>query len=180
MNDDGGNPDSRLGQRMLWLAAFGLLGGLYLVFSALENDQRGSTTSSIDPGGAAMVVLEQDRSGHYIAEGQINGQAVSFLVDTGATDVAIGESVARALGLEFGPRVQVMTAAGPAYAWMTRLDEVAVGGIRRRNVRASITSGEFNGILLGMSFLKHYSLQQRDGRLVIREAMPGDSNSTEY
>ena len=60
-----------------------------------------------------------------------------------------------------------MTAAGPSKAWMTRLDEVAVGGIRRRNVRASITAGEFNGILLGMSFLKHYSLQQQDGKLVI-------------
>jgi aspartyl protease family protein len=116
-----------------------------------------------------MVVLEQDRSGHYEAEGQINGQAVTFLVDTGATDVALPESVARALGLEFGPRVKVMTAAGPASAWMTRLDEVRVGAIRRRNVRATITDGEFNGILLGMSFLRHYNLQQQDGRLVIRE-----------
>ena len=114
------------------------------------------------------------RQGHYEAEGQINGQAVTFLVDTGATDVALPESKARALGLEFGPRVKVMTAAGPANAWMTRLDEVTVGGLRRRNVRASITDGEFNGILLGMSFLKHYNLQQRDGRLVIREAFAGD------
>jgi clan AA aspartic protease (TIGR02281 family) len=67
-----------------------------------------------------------------------------------------------------------MTAAGPANAWVTRLDEVAVGGIRRRNVRATITGGEFNGILLGMSFLKHYNLQQQDGRLVIREASASD------
>ena len=77
-------------------------------------------------------------------------------------------------GLDFGPRVQVMTAAGPAHAWMTRLDEVTVGGIRRRNVRASITSGEFNGVLLGMSFLKHYNLQQQDGTLVIRVAGSAD------
>jgi aspartyl protease family protein len=157
---------------MLWVAALGLLGGLYLLFSMLENNAE--TVSSIDSNGAAMVVLEQDRSGHYEAEGQINGQAVTFLVDTGATDVALPESVARALGLEFGPRVKVMTAAGPASAWMTRLDEVTVGGIRRRNVRATITDGEFNGILLGMSFLKHYSLQQQDGRLVIREPLANE------
>ena len=152
---------------MLWFAAFGLLGSLYLFFSMF--DDGGGMTRSVDSSGAAMVVLEQDRSGHYVAEGQINGQAVTFLVDTGATDVALPESVARALGLEFGPRAQVMTAAGPATAWMTRLDEVTVGGIRRRNVRASITSGEFNGVLLGMSFLKHYGLQQQDGKLVIRQ-----------
>ena len=159
--------DSRLGRRMLWLSAIGLLGSLYLFFSMFE--EGGGMTSSVDPNGSAMVVLEQDRNGHYVAQGQINGQEVSFLVDTGATDVALPESVARALGLDFGPRIQVMTAAGPANAWMTRLDEVVVGGIRRRNVRASITTGEFNGILLGMSFLKHYNLQQQDGKLVIRE-----------
>ena len=152
---------------MLWVAALGLLGGFYLLFSTLENGS--GTVSSVDSNGAAMVVLEQDRNGHYEAEGQINGQPVTFLVDTGATDVALPESAARALGLEFGPRIRVMTAAGPAKAWATRLDEVTVGGIRRQNVRATITDGEFNGILLGMSFLKHYSLQQTDGRLVIRE-----------
>lgn len=174
MSEYGSNPNSQLGRRMLWVAALGLLGGLYLLFSMLENET--STISSVDSNGSAMVVLEQDRNGHYEAEGQINGQAVTFLVDTGATDVALPESKARALGLEFGPRVTVMTAAGPAKAWVTRLDEVTVGGLRRRNVRASITDGEFNGILLGMSFLKHYNLQQQDGRLVIKEALAGESN----
>ena len=159
---------------MLWIAALGLLGGLYLLFSMLEDGNGNGTVSSVDSSGAAMVVLEQDRNGHYVADGQINGQPVSFLVDTGATDVALPESTARALGLDFGPKVRVMTAAGPTTAWVTRLDEVTVGGIRRENVRASITSGEFNGILLGMSFLKHYSLQQTDGRLVISEARAGE------
>ena len=159
---------------MLWIAALGLLGGLYLLFSMLEDGTGTGTVSSVDSNGAVMVVLEQDRNGHYLAEGQINGQPVKFLVDTGATDVALPESAARALGLDFGPKVRVMTAAGPATAWVTRLDEVTVGGLRRENVRASITSGEFNGVLLGMSFLKHYNLQQTDGRLVIREALTGE------
>jgi aspartyl protease family protein len=174
MSEHRRNPDSRMGQQMLWLAALGLLGGLYLLFSMLDSGSGGGTVSTFDSNGSAMVVLEQDRNGHYQADGQINGQSVSFLVDTGATDVALPESTARALGLDFGPRVKVMTAAGPANAWMTRLDEVNVGGIRRTNVRATITSGEFNGILLGMSFLKHYSLQQQDGKLVIREAFTAD------
>jgi len=173
MSECGSNPNSQLGRRMLWIAAIGLLGSLYLLFSMLENGGSG-TVSSVDSNGAAMVVLEQDRNGHYEAEGQINGRSVTFLVDTGATDVALPESTARALGLDFGPRVQVMTAAGPSSAWVTRLDEVTVGGIRRKNVRATIIDGEFNGILLGMSFLKHYNLQQQDGRLVIRESLAND------
>jgi len=168
MSEYGSNPDSQLGKRMLWVAALGLLGGLYLLFSSLE--KKAVTTTSIGSNGAVMVVLEQDRNGHYEAKGQINGQAVTFLVDTGATDVALPESTARALGLEFGPQVRVMTAAGPARAWVTRLNQVSVGGLERKNVRASITDGEFNGILLGMSFLKHYDLQQADGRLIISDA----------
>jgi aspartyl protease family protein len=177
MNEYESNSESRIGRRMIWLAALGLLGGLYALFSMLQQD--GGTVISVDAGGASMIILEQDRNGHYEVEGLINGQSVDFLVDTGATDVAVPESMARVLGLEFGPRVQVMTAAGPSQAWMTRLNEVSIGGIRRRNVRATITSGEFNGVLLGMSFLKHYSLRQQDGKLVISEGLAAEQLSTD-
>ena len=175
MNGHGDNPESRIGRRMIWFAALGLLGGLYLLFSTME--QKGGTVISIDAGGAAMIVLEQDRNGHYQVEGQINNQPVVFLVDTGATDVAVPESMARALGLEFGPRIKVMTAAGPSQAWMTRLNEVSIGGISRRDVRATITSGEFSEVLLGMSFLRHYSLRQQDGKLVISEGLADEQMS---
>ncbi len=178
MSEYGSNPDSRLGRRMLWIAAIGLLGAFYMLFSMLEK-KGGSTVTTTDQNGAAMVVIEQDRNGHYEAQGTINGRQVTFLVDTGATDVAVPESLARSLGLDFGPRVSVMTAAGPTGAWVTRLDEVTVGGIRRENVRATITGGNFNGILLGMSFLRHYSLQQQDGKLVIRETVDGDQKSND-
>jgi aspartyl protease family protein len=157
---------------MLWVAAIGLLGGLYLLFATFDGGS--GTVTAIGADGSTMVVLEQDRTGHYQAVGTINGETVSFLVDTGATDVALPESIARKLGLEFGPRIQVMTAAGPSGAWMTRLEEVSVGGLQRKNVRANITSGEFNAILLGMSFLRHFNLQQQDGKLVIREPLEGD------
>lgn len=160
---------------MIWLAALGVLGGLYVLFSGLQKN--GGTVISVDAGGAAMIVLEQDRNGHYQVEGKINHQAVVFLVDTGATDVAIPESMARALGLDFGPRVQVMTAAGPVRAWMTRLNEVSIGGIRRRDVRAIISSGNFHEVLLGMSFLRHYSLRQQDGKLVISEGLDAEQMS---
>lgn len=163
--------ESRLGRRMLWLAALALLGGFYFLFDML--DKGGNAIHTVDRNGAAMVIIEQNRDGHYQVDGQINGHDVTFMVDTGATDVAVPVSTARALGLEFGPPVTVMTAAGRNRAWLTRLDEVAIGGIRRHNVRAMIAAGNFNGILLGMSFLKHYDLQQKAGKLVIRDG-PGE------
>jgi aspartyl protease family protein len=155
---------------MLWLAALGLLGGLTAFFSLFMGQQGGTMSSSVDSAGQTMVVIEQGRGSHYLAAGTINGQAVDFLVDTGATDVAISNEVARRLGLEFGPQITVMTAAGPAPAWLTRLESVSIGGLRRENVRASITPGLGEQALLGMSFLRHFSIRQEGGNLIIASA----------
>jgi aspartyl protease family protein len=114
-----------------------------------------------------MVVVQQNESGHYIVPGEVNGKAVTFLVDTGATDVALPAAMARSLGVEFGPQVLVMTAAGPVQAWRTRLDRVTVGSISLANVRATITSANMGEALLGMSFLKHFTLRQQGDQLVI-------------
>lgn len=166
MNAPVGQGDAGVGRGMLWLAAIGMLAGLTFLFSGLDRPG-GAMSAGVDDSGRATVVLEQGRGGHYQAEGAINGEAVAFLVDTGATDVAISERTARSLGLDFGPRITVMTAAGPAPAWVTRLDRVTVGTLERRNVRATITPGLGEQALLGMSFLKHFSIRQEGGNLII-------------
>lgn len=155
----------RRGRGFLWLGAIALLAGLTALFNAVDSGRHGSTALlQSSPSG---VVLQRDRSGHFIATGQINGLEVDFMVDTGATDVALSESLARELGLEFGPQVRVMTAAGPVMAWMTRLDEVRLGDLYLRDVRGTITRSPMNEVLLGMSFLRHFSLSQQGDELVI-------------
>lgn len=173
MTGPGPSADARLGRGMIFLAALGALAGLTLFFGMFTPQPGGGMRSGVDAGGRAQVVLEQGRGGHYLAEGRINGQPVAFLVDTGATDVAVSEREARRLGLDFGPRVTVMTAAGPAPAWVTRLDAVEIGGLRAENVRASITPGLGDQALLGMSFLKQFSLRQEGGTLVIAASGSG-------
>ena len=158
-----------MGRRFAWLAIIGLMLGLTAFYQAMMPG-RGGLVNSVGEGGNAMIVLERDRSGHYRAHGEINGEAVAFLVDTGATDVALSDQSARALGLDFGPRTMVMTAAGPAAAWKTRIDRVRVGSLERRNVRATITPGLGSEALLGMSFLRHFSIRQQGDRLVIESA----------
>ena len=158
--------DSRAGRRFLWLAALGFLAGLTTLFQWALRDNGGIVENS-NIAGQSMVVIQRDRSGHYLAEGEINGRSVTFLVDTGATDVALPESIARALGVKFGPQVVVMTAAGPVSAWRTRLDRVSIGNISLTNVRATITRGPMEEVLLGMSFLQHFSLRQQGGELII-------------
>lgn len=161
-----GNTHSRAGRLLAWFAVIGVMVGLTAFYHALSTEQ-GGIVESFEEGGRALVVLQQGRSGHYFAEGMINGDPVMFLVDTGATDVAISEKRARAMGLEFGPRASVMTAAGRVVAWRTRLDSVTLGSLELNNVRATITPGLGNEALLGMSFLKHYSLRQEGDQLVI-------------
>jgi len=160
------NPHSRTSRRFAWIAVIGLMIGLTAFFHATT--QRGNGIISSSGNGAnAMVVLQRERSGHYIAAGEINGQPVTFLVDTGATDVAVSEKMARAMGLDFGPRIQVITAAGPANAWVTRLDRVRLGSMELTDVRATITPGLGDQALLGMSFLKHFNLRQEGEQLLI-------------
>jgi aspartyl protease family protein len=163
------NPHSGTGRRFAWIAIIGLMIGLTAFYHAMTQRSSGIISSS-ENGGHARVILQRERSGHYMAQGEINGQPVMFLVDTGATDVALSEKMARAMGLDFGPRITVMTAAGRVGAWVTRLDRVRLGSLELTNVRATITPGLNDQVLLGMSFLKHFSMRQEGEQLLIERS----------
>ena len=154
------------GKQLYWAAIVALLLGMTALYHAVIRNDGGMRLQE-DAAGRVMVVLQRKRNGHFTADGQINGHAVHFLIDTGATDVAVSEKAARSLGLEFGPRMTVMTAAGPVGGWMTRLDYIQVGTLALQNVRATITPGLGEEALLGMSFLEHFSIVQEGDTLVI-------------
>lgn len=121
---------------------------------------------------SARVVLKRNRYGSYLAPGKINGQTVNFLVDTGASTVALPAEVAEQLGLERGPAYAVQTAAGTTRAYQTWIDSIILGGIRIENVRGTITPAmQGEEVLLGMSFLRHVNFYQQGDELII-EAMP--------
>jgi len=158
---------------LYWAAVVAILLGLTALYNAtLRND--GGMRLQQDGEGRVMVVLQRQRNGHFSATGEINGQPVGFLIDTGATDVAVSERLARELGLEFGPGVTVMTAAGPSSGWLTRLAKVQVGALVLRDVRATIASGLGEECLLGMSFLQHFSIVQ-DGDTLVIASRGGDA-----
>ena len=157
------------GRLLTWIAVVGTMIGLTALYQAIMPEPAGQAMSMTE-GGNPTLSLDRDRSGHFRAQGTINGIDINFLVDTGATDVAISDQRARSLGLEFGPRVTVMTAAGLVAAWKARLERVTVGNLERRNVRATITPGLGNEALLGMSFLKHFSMRQEKDLLIIERA----------
>lgn len=117
------------------------------------------------------LVLERNRGGHFVATGRINGEPVEFLVDTGATYVALPREMAEWLGLEATGSAWFNTANGRVRGELTTLDEVSLGGYMARDVRGSISSGlEGDTALLGMSFLNHFDIRIRDARMVLTPA----------
>jgi len=100
----------------------------------------------------------------------INGEPVVFLLDTGATGVAVPESVARRLRLTRGRAFRTQTANGLATAYSTRLQSVRVGEIELNDVGAGISPGlDTREVLLGMSFLRHIEFTQRGNTLILRQ-----------
>jgi len=116
-----------------------------------------------------QLSIAQGQGGHYWIAGSINGQPVQFLVDTGATAVAINENQARRLGIDYrvnGRQIVVGTASGTAKAWQVNLNSVKVGAIDVLGVEAVILEGGSpTDALLGMSFLGRVSWREEQGVL---------------
>jgi len=163
-------PTRQTGFGMMLVAALGMLGILTWFFSG-QLEQRSNpnrTVSSEQVGQAVQVTLRSDRQGHFVATGGINGDEVTFLVDTGATLVSVPEALADRMGLVRESVIGLQTAAGPVQGYLTRLDEVRLGDIVKYDVRAAINPGRHDTVLLGMSFLRELELTQRQGELTLK------------
>lgn len=152
-----------------WLIFLAILFGLFDYVIAQRNNPNQNIITTTD-GMRSEITLQHNVYGHYVSSGTIDGHEVTFLLDTGATDIAIPESVANKLDLAKGYSFYVQTANGTTKAYRTHLDSVAIGGITRYDMNATILTN-MNGdeVLLGMNFLKHFEIIQKDGALTIRQ-----------
>lgn len=114
-----------------------------------------------------------DGRGMYEALGSINGRSVRFLVDTGATTVAMNRRQAKELGIRYrieGETAGVSTASGYEKAYRVTLDSVSLGRIKQRNVEAMVIDGDHPGpILLGMSFLGKLKVEKAGNVLLLKQ-----------
>lgn len=126
----------------------------------------GVILGSFAPTGRGSVTLYAEPNGHFRADGTINGRAVRFLVDTGATTIALSGVEASRLGIDYKKRGQAgyaSTASGVVRMYAIKLDAVEVGPITLYNVDAGVLEGSFpREALLGMSFLSRLDMK-RDG-----------------
>lgn len=153
-----------------WLLVFGLLTLFFQNYLEKERNPNQNVASAISDGGMREVTLKRNRFGHYNVTGKINGHKVEFLLDTGATHIAIPSRVANKIGLQHLYETEIHTANGLARAYGTRLKSVSVGEIALSDLKATITTGmDGTVVLLGMGFLKHIEFTQRGDILILRQ-----------
>jgi aspartyl protease family protein len=144
---------------------------LVLYFSGMLDRQYNPNQSptSVLTASGVEVRLKQNAMGHYVTSGQINGQDVIFLLDTGATNVSIGAHLMQELKLQPGRRYLAQTANGTVTVAQTTIQELKIGQITLQNVDANLNPGmQSDKILLGMSALKQLEWTQRGDTLTLR------------
>jgi len=118
------------------------------------------------------VQLLPDANGMYRSKGRINGNPTAFLVDTGATFIAMNSRHAKRLRLRYkdGRKVHISTASGVETGHHLTLDRVQLGGITLNRVDAVVLNGDFpQTVLLGMSFLNRVKLQHKGGAMILEK-----------
>lgn len=120
-------------------------------------------------GSGSRIVLSAGPGGHFRAQGAINGRATQFLVDTGATAVALGRGEAQRLGVDLsqGTPARVHTANGTATAHRVNLGSVRIGDVEVRNVEALIVPQDMPYVLLGNSFLTRFQMKRENDLLFL-------------
>jgi aspartyl protease family protein len=163
--------------RFLIVALVFLAGGVMAV-RHLENSG-GTVAMNATPApvsaapSARNVVLTKGHNGHFAVEARVDGRRLEFLVDTGASHIALRESAAARLGIHPRPSdytVRVSTANGVTKAALVQLRTVEIGDIVVRDVPAIVHSDEGLSVnLLGMSFLSRVRWTHERGKLVIEQ-----------
>jgi len=111
------------------------------------------------------ITLAADSRGHFFMDGAINGSPIRFIIDTGATVVALPAAEAVRLGLDYrkGERALTNTAGGPVEAFRVRLDRVRLGDIELAGIDGVVIERGLDVTLLGMSFLNRLEMR-REGQ----------------
>ncbi len=152
-----------------WTGVFALA---VAFFGGALDKQRNPNSATALSGQRGELTLLPNANGHYLAEGTMNGKRALFLLDTGATEIAVPEAVARRLGLAEGEAATVSTANGVVRARKTRIAEIHIGPIALADLRGTILPNmRGEAVLLGMNALGRLDISQRGGKLML--AVPG-------
>jgi aspartyl protease family protein len=122
-------------------------------------------------GGGTRIVLPVSSGGHFMTQGAINGRSVNFMLDTGATSIAMSAADAQRIGLDFskGQPIRMGTANGIALGYRVRLNSVRVGDVEVYDVEAVVSQQPMPYVLLGNSFISRFSMRRDADQMVLEK-----------
>ena len=149
----------------LWIAGFGVM---YLYMDSFIKPKV-ATVSSVDAA-RGEVVIPRSRDGHYYVSGSINGQAVTFMVDTGASTVFVSADMAQRTGMPRGVPTRFKTAGGEIMGETVADQTIEAGGIRLAGLSVAVAMQMDAGgyALLGQNFLRYVDVIQSGDQMVLR------------
>jgi aspartyl protease family protein len=117
----------------------------------------------------SQIVLTAGSGGHFMTRGSINGKSVEFMVDTGATTVAMGHQEARRLGIDFekGQRGYSSTANGNVATYRVKVDRVRIQDVEVHGIEVSVLNSQMPYILLGNSFLTRFQMKRENDQMTL-------------
>lgn len=118
---------------------------------------------------AQSLLVKQSPDRHYRISGAINDVPVTFMIDTGASDIAVNEQIAAQSGLKKSATLTISTANGKTTAWLTHIESLKVGHFIIENMPAIIVPKMENEVLLGMRFLSQFTFSQSNGVLTLEQ-----------
>lgn len=174
---DGGAPKTlAVGERIQNVRLVSLQDGTAVVEAGnqrvtLRMDTPVSVGKPVTNNGNTRIVLPAGSGGHFMAQGAINGRTVTFMLDTGATSVAISAADAERIGLVYknGTPVQIGTANGIVSGYRVRLDSVRVGDVEVAGVDAVVSPQSMPYVLLGNSFINRFSMRRDSDQMVLEK-----------
>lgn len=121
----------------------------------------------------SRIVLTAGPGGHFVTTGSINGRSVQFVVDTGATSIAIGQSEAERIGLKYreGARGMASTANGLVPTYRVNLTAVRVGEVTVHGVDALVVQSSMPYVLLGNSFLTRFQMKRENDVMTLERRL---------
>ena len=168
MTDGAGPPASVLGRIGFFLVIGAILFVLFDQFGPYQSGG-GDRPKPIETTSAAGAVLDRTFDGHFYLNGRINGREVAFMVDTGASTIAIGDTLAGQLDLGTCRPRQYSTAAGTVSGCEAMASQVEVAGLRLSGVPVAVLPGG-DTVLLGMNVLRHFRIEQQGGQMRLTPA----------
>ncbi len=144
-------------------------GGKRVTLRVGDAPVRAGAGAGANAGRSTRIVLSESGGGHFMTPGQINGRAVQFMVDTGATNISMSMTDAERAGLDYkgGQPVSLSTANGMALGYRVKLASVRVADVEVFDVDAVITPQPMPFVLLGNSFLSRFQMRRENSQMTL-------------